>query len=302
MIESGANQQRLGYIQVVSNQPHTIPQFELSPLAKAGVLIRNMQYQRGIHEHAVSAPHRDNHYLLMVATHGRFVLNLDFNEVSFTAPALLVVVPQQVHYVIETTEPAGWGISFDPSLLDNEFGLVLERRFNAPLLLERQTAFYQQTVALLELIEKIQSGAADTYTGRATHALLNALLSLIAGQFAVAPVTTTMEGRGTIIEQAFNQLLKQHYKSWKHPAQYAAEMAISVSHLNDTVKRITGIPISTHIQQRSILEAKRLLYFTDLSVKEISYGVGYDEPVHFGKLFKKATGFTPLHFRQQFRD
>lgn len=302
MIELGARYERLGYIQVVSNQLHTIPQFELSPLAKGGVLIRKIKDQSGINEHTVSAPHRDNHYLLMVATHGRFVLNLDFNEVAFTAPALLIIVPEQVHYVIETTEPAGWGISFDPSLLDNELQLVLERRFNAPLFLEQQTAFYQQTIGLLELVEKIQSGVADTYTGKTTRALLNALLSLIAGQFAVAPETTSTEGQGAIIELTFNQLLKQQYKSWKHPAQYAAALAISVSHLNDTVKRITGIPVSTHIQQRSILEAKRLLYFTDLSAKEISYEVGYDDPVHFGKLFKKVTGLTPLRFRQQFRD
>ena len=67
------------------------------------------------------------------------------------------------------------------------------------------------------------------------------------------------------------------------------------------MKALTGFPVSVHIQQASILEAKRLLYFTDKSVKEVSYEVGYDEPVYFGKLFKKVTNLTPLQFRQQFR-
>lgn len=302
MIDLGANCAGSIYIQAVNHQSHTITQFDLSPIARNGVLLRNMQYQSGVKEHAVSMPHRDSHCLLMVATGGRFVLSLDFNEVAFAAPALLVVLPEQVHYVIEITEPTGWGISFDPSLLSNELQLVLERWFNAPLFLERETAFFQQAVVLLDLIEKIQSGMTDTYTGKTIHALLNALLSLMAGQFASAPKTASMEGRGRVIEQGFSQLLKQQYKAWKRPAQYAAELAISVAHLNDTVKRITGASISAHIQQRTILEAKRLLYFTDLSVKEISYEVGYHEPVHFGKLFKKSTGLTPLHFRQQFRD
>lgn len=50
------------------------------------------------------------------------------------------------------------------------------------------------------------------------------------------------------------------------------------------------------------MEAKRLLYFTDNTVKEIAYEVGYDEPVYFGKLFKKITKLTPLEFRKKFRD
>ncbi|MCZ8216998.1 MAG: helix-turn-helix domain-containing protein, partial [Cyclobacteriaceae bacterium] len=73
-------------------------------------------------------------------------------------------------------------------------------------------------------------------------------------------------------------------------------------HLNDTVKAFTSNSVSTHIQQISILEAKRQLYFTNKSVKEIAYDLGYDEPVYFGKLFKKITNHTPLAFRQQFRD
>jgi hypothetical protein len=61
----------------------TLPilQFEFSPLAKAGVLVRNLRDQDSAGEHAVSAPHRDAHYLLLLATRGRFVLHLDFEEV-----------------------------------------------------------------------------------------------------------------------------------------------------------------------------------------------------------------------------
>ena len=263
----------------------------------------NLQYPTNNDEHPVSEPHRDNHYLLMIATHGRFVLNLDFDPVAFTAPALLLVLPGQIHHIIETAQPQGWAISFDPSLLDSAFQLVLEKRFSTPAVLDRQTPFYQQTVTLLSLMESIQSGVADPYTGRTTHALLQALLSLITGQFlAGASEPKPTESRGIILEQAFRQLLKQHYKVWKQPAQYATELAVTVAHLNDTVKGLTGLSLSTHIQQRSILEAKRLLSFTDLSVKEIGYAVGYEEPVYFGKLFRKITGSTPLHFRQQFRD
>lgn len=280
-----------------------ILQFDLSPLAKAGVLVRNMQSQETADEHAISAPHRDKHCLLMLATHGRFRLNLDFEELAIAAPALLFVFPGQVHQVLEIEEPQGWAVSFDPALLGKALQLVLETGLRAPLRLETQAAFCQQASMLLALMEQVQSGRPDAYTGSTTHAMLNALLSLIAGQLVPAePDAKPKDRRGVLLEQAFGQLLKQHYKAWKQPARYAAELAVSVAHLNDTVRGITGASLSAHIQQRAILEAKRLLCFTDLSIKEVGYAVGYDEPVYFGKLFRKVTGTTPRHFRQQFRD
>ena len=144
---------------------------------------------------------------------------------------------------------------------------------------------------------------ADAYSGRTQQTLLLALLSLVAGQLAPEPnAVPAREGRGPQIERAFQQLLRQHFAQWKQPAQYAVALHISVAHLNDMVKSRTGLSVSGHVQQRAILEAKRLLGFTAQSVKEIGYALGYDEPVYFGKLFKKVTGMTPQQFRRQFRD
>lgn len=285
----------------LKNKQQDIKQFELSAKAKAGVFIVNMQNQER-EEHDISKPHRDNHYLLMLASHGRFKLNLDFEEVVFTAPMLLCVFPEQVHYIITVNEPQGWIISFDPSLVERELRQMLENKCINQIIVEKQSPFYQQAFALFDLIEKRQSGLIDTYTYKSIHFLLNALLSVILDKVvALSYSEKGTENRGNIIKDTFNQLLKKHYKTWKQPAQYASELAVSVSHLNDTVKALTGFPVSVHIQQASILEAKRLLYFTDNSVKEVSYEVGYDEPVYFGKLFKKVTNLTPLQFRQKFR-
>jgi AraC family transcriptional regulator, transcriptional activator of pobA len=283
----------------------TLPilQFELSPLAKAGVLVQNLRNQDSAGEHPVSAPHRDAHYLLLLATRGRFVLHLDFEEVVIEEPALLLVAPAQVHHIRSIEEPQGWAIAFDPALLDEALRAGLENDWRGPVTLDPDSAFYQQATALAGVLEQLQADAPNAHTRRATQALLTALLALLAGQLApAAAAAQTQQGRGVLIEQAFSQLLHQHYRAWKQPAQYAAQLAISVAHLHDSVKGATGLSPSARIQQRAVLEAKRLLYFTDLSVKEIGYATGYDEPVYFGKLFKKVTGLTPLRFRQQFRD
>ncbi|WP_143436500.1 helix-turn-helix domain-containing protein [Hymenobacter crusticola] len=280
-----------------------VPSYVLSPLARAGVLLRDLRQLALPDDHDSAAPHRDAHYLLVVLTQGELQLNVDFEPVVLRGAVLALIGPGQVHQLLHAEHPQGWGISFEPGLLESAFQLVLEQGLSRPYRLDEHTPFYVRAVALLTLLADCQAGAADTYSGRTQQTLLMALLSLVAGQLAPEPAAVPdREGRGPQIERAFQQLLRQHYAQWKQPAQYAAALHLSVAHLNDTVKRQTGQSVSAHVQQRTILEAKRLLGFTPRSVKEIGYALGYDEPVYFGKLFKKVTGITPQQFRRQFRD
>jgi AraC-like DNA-binding protein len=286
----------------LKNQNHIIKQFELSPHSKAGIIIVNMENEEA-NEHDVSKPHRDNHCQLMLALNGNFKLNIDFENIEFTAPALLCIFPEEVHHIIEVQTPKGWMISFDSSLVNKEVLQLLENKINNPFLLEQRSNFYQQLIILMDLIEKLHSQNTNNYIQKGIHSLLNGLLNLISGEIVSnLSLDKEKENRSIIIKETFIRLTKEHFKTWKKPAQYASALSISVAHLNDTVKLLTGSPVSVHIQEASVLEAKRLLYFTDNSVKEIAYEVGYDEPVYFGKLFKKVTNFTPLEFRKKFRD
>jgi len=278
-----------------------IVRFEISPMAKAGVRSVNMGVKTGV-EHDVSKPHRDDHFMLMFAAKGDFRFNIDFEDIGFSGPAILWITPEQVHRIIEVKGPEGWVVGFDQAIVSENLKQLLENRFNNPMQLDAESHFYQQIFILMDLIEKLQSGVSESHTNQAIHSVLGAVLHLIAGKIeADTSLGKSHENRSFVIKEAFIQVLKKKYKVWKQPAQYAAELALSAAHLNDTIKALTGIPVSVHIQQASILEAKRLLYFTNNSVKEIGYEVGYDEPVYFGKLFRKITGSTPLEFRQQFR-
>ncbi|MEZ0130586.1 AraC family transcriptional regulator [Flavobacterium sp. LBUM151] len=286
----------------MKNQNQNIKQFELPSAAKAGIMIVNMEDHKA-DEHDVSKPHRDNHCQLMLALDGEFKLNIDFEIVEFTAPALLLIFPEEVHHIIETKDHKGWMISFDTSLVNKDILQLLENKINNPFLLQEESAFFKQLVILMDLIEKLQLENTNQYTQKSIHSLLNGLLSLIAGEIVSnSSINKEKENRSIIIKESFIKLTKEHFKTWKQPAQYASALSISTAHLNDTVKSSTGSPVSVHIQQASIMEAKRLLYFTDNNVKEIAYEVGYDEPVYFGKLFKKVTSLTPLEFRKKFRD
>ncbi|QDW21572.1 AraC family transcriptional regulator [Flavobacterium sp. KBS0721] len=292
----------IDYYFKLKNKNNTIRQFELSPLAKAGIIMVNME-DRDVEEHDISKPHRDNHCQLMLAVNGIFQFNIDFKNIEFTAPALICVFPEQVHHIIELKNPKGWMISFDPSLVNKEVLLLLEHKIDNPFLLQHESPFFEQLCLMMDLIEKVQQQNTNQYSQKTVHSLLNGLLSLIAGEIVSdLALDKTKENRSIIIKESFMKLTKEHFKTWKQPAQYAAALSISTAHLNDTVKSLTGSPVSVHIQEASIMEAKRLLYFTTNSVKEIAYEVGYEEPVYFGKLFKKVTSLTPLEFRKKFRD
>src|SRR4051812_21113936 len=100
---------------------------------------------KNIEEHDISKPHRDNHCQLMLATNGKFKLNIDFKNVEFNAPALICVFPEQVHHIIEVNSPKGWIISFDPSSVDKELLQLMENKMNAPIALAQTSGLFHQT-------------------------------------------------------------------------------------------------------------------------------------------------------------
>lgn len=283
---------------------HTdITKFPISPLAKAGLLIKNMAAEDNASEHDHSKPHRDDHYLFMIATGGHFVIDIDFEKNIIIAPSMVLICPGQIHHIISASNPSGWGMSIDPSLIGEEFQLIMEKGFLQPISIDKDSAFFGHAISLMEQMEKLQKATFHQYSVRVIHSIFDAMIGLIAGEIALTnTLGQAKANRAAIIVQDFIQLLKKHYREWKQPAQYAGELNISVAHLYATIKPLTGDSVSAYIQQYCIREAKRLLCFSKLTVKEISYELGYEEPIYFGKLFKKITGFTPLQFRKQYLD
>jgi AraC-like DNA-binding protein len=81
-------------------------------------------------------------------------------------------------------------------------------------------------------------------------------------------------------------------------ADYAAGFAVTPNYLNEIIKKSSGIPASEHIKQRVVLEAKRLAAYSDASMKEIAYSLGFDDVAHFSKYFKNVTGINFSDFKK----
>ncbi|WP_125720477.1 helix-turn-helix domain-containing protein [Flavobacterium ustbae] len=108
----------------------------------------------------------------------------------------------------------------------------------------------------------------------------------------------TTASRSVIITKKFMNLVRHNYHHLKKPADYAFKLHISVTYLNDTVKKTTNLSTSLIIQKEVLREAQRLLYYTDKSIKEISDLLGYEDEKYFMRIFRKKTGFSPTEYRK----
>jgi len=100
----------------------------------------------------------------------------------------------------------------------------------------------------------------------------------------------------SLIEKHFNKgALK---KEFILTTFYANQLNIHPNHLNAVVKRVAGKTAKQLIQDAVIITAKSLLTQTELSIKEISFQLGFEEPSNFSNVFKKQTAITPARFRQ----
>lgn len=96
----------------------------------------------------------------------------------------------------------------------------------------------------------------------------------------------------------FNRLLEEQYKTEKKVSGYARKLFVTAGYLNAIVKRDTGHSVGYHIRKRVTTEALRQARYMDTSVKEVADILGFTDPAHFSKFFKKATGVTFSSFRR----
>ncbi|WP_298740149.1 AraC family transcriptional regulator [uncultured Chitinophaga sp.] len=99
----------------------------------------------------------------------------------------------------------------------------------------------------------------------------------------------------------FSQLVEWHYARLHTVADYAELLHISPKALNKRITRYSDTTPNDIIKNRIILEAKRLLVHTQLSVKEISYKLGYDDVSYFIRFFTKQAGASPNNFRLSYQ-
>jgi AraC-like DNA-binding protein len=244
--------------------------------------------------------HRDEHFIFYVQQEGLTELMIDFKNYQMNGKTFLFICPGQVHYYIRQTSPIGYFIFIDSSFLRNEYRSTFENHQNInqvnPILND----------SLFELISLIADRVSITTTDigeNIIHSLTDSLMGIMV--LEIKSGEKQHQGaidRKTELLSQFRNLVRKHFEKFKKPKNYADILNISVPYLNEIIKQQTGYTVSYWIQQEILLEAKRLLHYTQLSSKEIAFAVGYDDYAYFSRFFKKNVGITPLEFRKNYFD
>ncbi|MBV6271623.1 helix-turn-helix domain-containing protein [Alcaligenaceae bacterium CGII-47] len=109
---------------------------------------------------------------------------------------------------------------------------------------------------------------------------------------------TTPRTRSHMHFERFSGLIETHHTSRHDVAYYAAELGLSPAHLNVVTRGHSGKSPLELIHERLLLEARRSLVYTTMTISEISYELGFSDPAYFTRFFKKMTSLSPKAFRQ----
>src|SRR5258708_23288556 len=221
------------------------------------------------------------------------------------APAALLIPPTIAHgFRFHPDVTDGWVVSFTEDVasgLGDRSGESLKRLKALaanPVIPLGDTA---ETARLSALCRDLHE---ESFLAREGFRLaMRGLLALIAievARLAASRARTravTLSPTDSTVE-ALRRLVEEHFRKERLISFYAEKLAITPDRLNDHVKRASGVTAGHLIRQRVLTEAKRALVFTGQPIHEISYDLGFADPSHFARFFRKQTGTTPQAFRE----
>jgi AraC family transcriptional activator of pobA len=97
----------------------------------------------------------------------------------------------------------------------------------------------------------------------------------------------------------FCQLIEEGYNQPLSVDQYAKKVGITAAHLNVLCRQIVGQSALELVHQRVVLEAKRSLVYTSMTISVVSDTLGFSDPAYFTRFFKRHVGMSPKEFRKQ---
>ncbi|GJM62995.1 helix-turn-helix domain-containing protein [Persicobacter diffluens] len=101
--------------------------------------------------------------------------------------------------------------------------------------------------------------------------------------------------------RAFLKVLDEHYKKWHLVTDYSRLLGIHEKQLSRSCRKVVDMSPLQVIHQKVLMEAKHLLIYSDLNVKQLAYELGFNEPSHFSKFFKTKMGIWPTEYRDHIR-
>jgi AraC family transcriptional activator of pobA len=254
---------------------------------------------------AAREPHRHDYHELIFVAEGRGEQLIDGCRVPVEAPTLSVIGRGQVHQFAQAEDLRGAVLQFTDAVLHGgseriASGWLLAGRGGRTIgvpekACDRLTPLFR---ALAEEIER----APDPYGADVVRHIISTILLWTERWY------DTQRGERQGADDADVQLLRRFTEQLErdfaahHDARhYADALALPGPALARTLTRITGRTTKELVTERVMVEAARLLRYTDLTVGEIAYRVGFEDPLYFSRAFKRHSGRSPQAYRAAVR-
>ena len=236
-------------------------------------------------------PHKADFYKIIYIESGTATFYIDFMPHEIGADSILFIAKEPVYWFEKVKDLNGTAILFSADFIHQ-----LSTLFMPYLIWDLNQCIWGNSIkSLLELIPvEFKSNEPDSI--QTQEYLLNALLMYLKRSQVSNEITNQHDYQMFF---KFKGFVEKLYKEKKQIADYCALLGLSERNLHRLTLKFAGKSPGKIIEERIVLEAKRLLSYTKLRSKEISEQLGFHDDSYFIKFFKKHVHLTPKNFQQQ---
>ena len=235
-------------------------------------------------------------------------LHVDLTAYSIDRPSLLFVSPDQHLHLEQAGGDPGYLIFYNRDFYciqihDEEVacdGLLFNNIHNMPIvrLDEEDIPFFDHIFSQIINEFNLQ----DPSLEEMTRTYLKQIFIKSSRLWKRQNLDKALSEHQTDLEffRKFTMLVETHFRKKHNVADYAEILGLAPKTITHKFKRLK-LPLPNDvIKNRIILEAKRMLAYTDMTSKEIGYKLGYEDPAYFSRMFLQKAGETPSNFRTKF--
>lgn len=248
-------------------------------------------------------PFRQSNFLVLFVKQGAGQRSIGHYSFTIQNNSLAVIPKHVIHAASYSSMPYGYLVSFNADFfLDQAFSykLLNGRRLLRPSLRPVIVLSQEQAAGISTILEAIIEESNSGFSEKREMIALKLLeLLILCDRFFNEQDTCDCTAGYSSTVEAFNELIESNFTTHRDVLFYAAALHTHPNNLNSVIKKATGLTAKQTITSRVLIEAKYLLASGTLSVKEIAYELGFDDPNYFNSFFKKELHVTPAQYRDQ---
>lgn len=250
---------------------------------------------------AFEQPHKHDFYMVFFVEKGSGFHSIDFTQHTVADNQVYFIRPGQVHNWSLNVNTTGFQLMVSSEII-TIFSNLSQLPFfeqSVPSCLSLTQEEFQEFKKHLYEIE-IALPQNDLLTKETVLLRLHLLFKLLQKDYLKQFPEYSFSARPEKVIKNFNTLIDKNFQTETSVNFYANKLNITPNYLNILSQKFLKTSASDVIKERTILEAKRLLTSTDLSIKEIAYQLGFNDNGYFSKVFKKYAGKTPGDFKESY--